>query len=196
MQGKELIARGKPRVCTARRIDVFKKQEIIDRLFAGEGLQGDFRIVEQVARPSAEASFDVCSDGRELFVSVLFWEAGEYFGTGAQNPPTEGVGNNGVEILICPYGDRVGFLQYGAGPGRGSWFNHHWPYRDNRPSLAARPQWALDWHFEKMGEDRACVAFFRFPLAAIVGEGYAGPLGFNENVDARPVKWREFIMTK
>ena len=51
MHTDELVARGQPRVCTARKIAGFKKQEIIDRLFAGEGVQDDFRIVEQVARP-------------------------------------------------------------------------------------------------------------------------------------------------
>jgi len=179
MTKQTMIRRSAPRVCTARRVAAFDKQAVLDRLFAGEGVESDFQIVGQVARPSAEASFDVCTDGEALFVSVLFWEAGSCYSAAPQAAPAEGLGNNGVEVIFAPCADGCGFLQFGAGPGGETWFNHHWPYRDDRPDLAARPQWSLETRFEKMGEDRAWTAFFRFPLAAVTVPGNGGTLGFN-----------------
>jgi len=179
MMDSLIVERSKPRICTARKIKSFQQKEIINLLFAGKDIQADFRIVEQVARPSAETCFDVCSDGKMLFVSILFWETGERPGLESQPFAGVGVGNNSIEILLCPYGDRIGFLQFGAGPGRATWFNHHWPYRDNRPNLTARPQWGIDYYFEKMGEDSAYIAFFQFPLSGIIGQEYTGPIGFN-----------------
>ncbi len=179
MTKRTMIQRSAPRVCTARRVAAFDKQAVLDRLFAGEGVESDFQIVEQVARPSAESSFDVCTDGEALFVSVLLWESGSSYSTAPQAVPDAGLGNNGVEVLFAPCVDGYGFLQFGAGPGNGTWFNHHWPYHDDRPDLVARPQWSCETHFEKMGEDRVWAAFFRFPLAAITVPGSDGTIGFN-----------------
>ncbi len=157
MDLESMIEKAAPRVCTARQINHFDRDDVIGRLFRREEVHGDFRIVEQLARPSAETSFDVCSDGESLYVSVLFWEAGEYYGTGVQTPASEGAGNHCVEVLICPYGDRLGFLQFGAGPGTDTWFLHHWPYRDERLHLGARPVWEVAYTYENMeqGEERA-----------------------------------------
>lgn len=179
MTDQDLIDRSALRSCTARRIDRFDREDVIRRLFAGDGVEGDFRLADRVARPSAESCFDVATDGESLYVSVLYWEAGEYFGTGVQNPNDVGAGNHCVEVIFCPCGDPVGHLQFGAGPGDDTWFNHYWPYLDDRPDLGARPQWETDFLFEDLHADLAWMVFFRFPLAAIRLPGYDGPVGFN-----------------
>ncbi len=179
MNDLQLRQRLLPRHCTARRIAHFDRDEVVRRLFAQDGVHGDFRIVEQVAYPSAESWFDVASDGHELFVSVLYWEAGEYFGTGEQRPADIGAGNHCVEVMIGPCGDQIGFLQFGAGPGDATWSNHHWPYRDGRADLTVAPDWSASFHFEHLKADLAWVVCFRFALDAIRQPGYNGPIGFN-----------------
>lgn len=173
------LQRAAPRVCTARRVGEFDREDIVRRLFAGDVVEGDFRIVEHLSPPSAETCFDVCTDGEDLWVSVLSWESGEFFGTGEIQPENRGGGKNAVEVIFSPYGDRVGYLHYCAGPLEERWFRHHWPYRDKRPHPGARPRWDFDWHLEDMHADIARIVFFRFPLDALVPEGYDGPLGFN-----------------
>lgn len=177
----EIAALATPRVATARRVIAFDEQDVVARLFAQGYVPAEhaFMIVEQLARPLAETVTDVCSDGESLYVSVLACESNVFYEVGDHDQPPAGGGRNCVEVLLCPYGDGIGFLQFGAGPGEDRWFRHHWPYRDKRPHLGARPRWDVRWRCETMGEDLAWFTFFRFPLEAIVGAGYDGPLGFN-----------------
>ncbi len=176
---EEILNRATPRTCSARQVSAFNREDVISRLFQKKDIHDDFIIVEQLASPSAESSFDVCKDDKILYVSVMFWEAGEYFGTGLQSPNTEGTGNSGIEVLFCPYGDRLGYLQFGAGPGENKWFSQYWPYRDGRENLAARPKWDVDFYFEKMGGDCVWICFMAFPLSCIKAVDYDGPIGFN-----------------
>jgi len=176
---RRILDRVVARSCTARRTERFDRREAMDRLYGGRGVQGGFLLVEQVAPPSAETFFDVCRDASDLYVSVLLWESGR-FGLAPERPvQTTGGGLNVVELLLVPWGDGIGFLQFGAGPGDQTWVSAHWPYRDGRADLAARARWRVSWHVEAMKEDIARFAFFRFPLAGVVGEGHDGPIGLN-----------------
>jgi hypothetical protein len=173
------IDRTRPRVFTARQVPAFDRADVVHRLFAGQDTYDDFMIVGQLARPSAETRFDVCTDGTELFVSVLLFDSGMSLLRQWPCSLDQGVGPNSVEVLFCPYGDGIGFLQFGVGPGTEMWFNHHWPYRDERPHLAARPVWDASFRYEAMGEDLAWIAFLRFAMAGIAAEGSNSPIGFN-----------------
>jgi len=170
-----------PRIVTARPVKDFNESQAIARLFAQGIVEVDdaFMIAGQLAPPLARTTFDVCTDGVTLFVSVMAWESNAFYGLRDADPAPVGGGNNCVEVLLCPYGDGNGHLQYGAGPREERWFRHHWPYRDERPHLAERPEWEVTWRMEKMGEDLAWFTLFRFPLRGIIGEGYGGALGFN-----------------
>jgi len=42
MTKRTMIQRSAPRVCTARQVAAFDKQAVLDRLFAGEGVESDF----------------------------------------------------------------------------------------------------------------------------------------------------------
>ena len=172
-----ILARAATRTCTARRVTAFDRADTVRRLFAREQVYDDFRIVSHVAYPTAETWFDVATDGRELFISVIFWEGGEF--TALSPPPPEpGVGNHSVEVVIAPCGDGLGFLQFGAGPGNDVWLNHHWPYRDGRPDLAAAPRWSVAYHCDAAA-DRARFVFFRFALDGVRLPGYTGAVGLN-----------------
>ena len=174
-----LRALAQPRVMTARRVDAFDPRAVRARLLAHGSGHEPFMIVGQVARPTAETWLDVCTDGEALYVTVLCWEAGEYYGTGQQTPAELGVGNNSIEVIIAPYGDEIGYLHFGAGPGTDSWFTHHWPYHDTRPDLAHSPRWEVTWDYENLREERVWCAYFRLELSSITDPAYSGPLGFN-----------------
>jgi len=179
MNSERILARAQARSCSARHIDQFDRADVMSRLYSRQDVQSDFMIIEQPSRPTADTSFDVCSDGDTLFLSVLFWETAPETGKNWQGVP-ELTGNNSVEVIFCPHDDSIGFLQFGAGPATVKWFLPHWPYRDGRSNLAAlEPQWEVTWHTEHMGEDVARFAFLSFPLKAIVPESHRGSIGFN-----------------
>jgi hypothetical protein len=179
MNEQTLNERLQPRSCVARTITSFDREDINRRLYSQQETHGDFRIAEQVAMPSAETWFDVACDGETLFVSVLYFEAGEYFGTGVQRPNEIGAGNHGVEVLIAPCGDQLGYLQFGAGPNENKWSNSFWPYLDGRADLPAGLKWDVEFSFENLHADLAWIVYYHLPLSSIRLPGYGGPLGFN-----------------
>lgn len=168
---QRLVDRAQPRCCAARHVTSFDRDDVINRLYANDRTQSDFRIVSQVARPTYESLFDVCMDAVEVHVSVLCWEEGA--------GDVEGSGNNVVEVIVAPYDDEVGFLQFGVGPGLQPWFNHHWPYRDRRRNLTVRPAWRVEHHVAHMGETTARFVFFHFQKSTVVPQDGIEAVGFN-----------------
>ena len=177
LEPSEYLRRAQPRVCTARRVSAFESQDVWGRLLAGREVQADFMLVDHLAAPTAESSFDVCCDERDLYVSVLLWEAGA-FGTAPPAAEGPGAGPNVVELLVGPWGDGVGYLQFGAGPGVERWFSAHWPYRDGRPDLSAGPRWGVRWDAQVFGIEVARRGVFRLPLSHVVADRRR-PVGLN-----------------
>jgi len=167
------------RVYTARQVEGFDPEAVRRQLMdsAGSG-QAPFMIVGQLARPTADTWFDACTDGETLYVTVLCWEAGESYGL-ASSPAEAGVGANSIEVIFAPYGDGIGYLHFGVGPGTDAWFTHHWPYHETRPDLVSRPQWEVTWQYESLREEKVWAAYFRFPVSTITDPAFCGPLGFN-----------------
>ena len=154
------------RTCRPLRIDHFDRAAAEARLFAEDGTHGDFRIVEQIARPSNETRFLVAIDGTILHVSIITFAAGR----GNTDPP-------GFAILIAPRGDQLGYQQYGIGPAEERWVNHFWPYLDE---LAPSPEIQAEIHTIDLGPDRAWICHAHIPLPA------AARVGFNVmRIDSR-----------
>lgn len=159
-----LAERVAPRHCAARRVNAFNRDDVIDRLYHGEHVQADFRIVNQVAPPTHQTAFDVCGDDDNLYISALCW--------------SEGTGkDDAVEVLFAPFDDAIGFLQFGLSADGEKRFNHHWPYRDGRTNLIVDPDWDVAKYVEQFVPTCARFVFFRFARSSVAGR--LDVVGFN-----------------
>lgn len=166
------------RTCSMVYARPFNADAMVKRLLQGHACETNFRLMECSLSASSMTSMTVECDGEHVYVGVLLLETLGFGFAAKASTQTQGAGQNVVEVLWLPWNDGTGFLQFGAGPASEVWFNSHWPYRDGRRDLSARPRFEADWHVQAYGEDVARVVIFKFARTDIFSPE-AKAVGFN-----------------